>query len=134
MQTRAHDRTAFAERWPALLARVAAAAETGARLILVPEGTVPAYVIGTEPVDPGQFEDAAQDVIRVAARTGAVIVYGGAGAGEHGLANSAYVVTRDGIAGFADKCFLWHFDRRWFRAGEALEPVDTPLGRPGVFI
>lgn len=134
MQTRAHDRAGFAERWPALLARIAAAAEAGARLVVVPEGTVPAYVIGTEPVDPQVLEAAAQDVIAVAARTRATIVYGGARAGEHGLANSAYVVTPSGIAGYADKCFLWHFDRRWFSAGSALEPVDTPAGRLGVFI
>jgi predicted amidohydrolase len=134
VQTRAHDRADFAERWPALLARIAAAAESGARLVVVPEGTVPAYVIGTAPVDPQQSEAAAQDVIAVAARTGATIVYGGARAGERGLANSAYVVTPRGIAGYADKCFLWHFDRRWFTAGDALEPVDTPAGRLGIFI
>ena len=134
MQLRAHDRAVFAERWPALLARIAAAAESGARLIVVPEGTVPAYVIGTAPVDHQQLEAAAQDVIAVASRTGATIVYGGARTGEQGLANSAYVVTPRGIAGYADKCFLWHFDRRWFTAGNALEPVDTPVGRLGVFI
>ena len=134
VQTRAHDRAVFAERWPALLARIAAAAESGARLIVVPEGTVPAYVIGSDPVDPHQLEAAAEDVIAVAARTGATVVYGGARPGEHGLANSAYVVTARGIAGYADKYLLWHFDRRWFTAGDALEPVDTPVGRLGVFI
>ena len=80
------------------------------------------------------MEAAADDVIAVAARTGATIVYGGARAGEHGLANSAYVVTPAGIVGYADKCFLWHFDRRWFTAGSALEPVDTPVGPFGIFI
>ena len=134
VQTRAHDRADFAERWPALLARIAAAAESGARLIVVPEGTVPAYVIGAGPVEPRQLEAAAQDVIAVAARTGATIVYGGARTGEHGVANSAYVVTPAGIVGYADKCLLWHFDRRWFTAGTALEPVDTPAGRLGIFI
>lgn len=134
MQTVAHDRADFSVRWPALLARIAAAAESGARLIVVPEGTVPAYVIGTEPVDPQQTEDAARDVIAIASRTGATIVYGGARAGANGLANSAYVVTPAGIVGYADKCFLWHFDRRWFSAGTALEPVDTPVGRLGIFI
>ncbi|MDQ6924913.1 MAG: carbon-nitrogen hydrolase family protein, partial [Candidatus Eremiobacteraeota bacterium] len=134
VQTRAHDRAVFAERWPALLARIAAAAETGARLIVVPEGTVPAYVIGPEPVDAAQLEAAARDVIAVAARTGATIVYGGARAGEGGLTNSAYVVTPAGVVGYADKNFLWHFDRRWFTAGTALEPVDTPAGRLGIFI
>ena len=134
VQTVAHDRADFPERWPALLARIAAAAESGARLIVVPEGTVPAYVIGTDPVDPQQLEDAARDVIAVAARTGATIVYGGARADARGLANSAYVATPAGIAGYADKCLLWHFDRRWFSAGTALEPVDTPVGRLGIFI
>jgi predicted amidohydrolase len=134
VQTRAHDRAAFAQRWPALLARIAAAAESGAKLVVVPEGTVPGYVIGTDPVDPHQIDAAAQDVIAIAARTGATVVYGGARAGEQGLANSAYVVTPRGIVGYADKCFLWHFDRRWFTAGNVLEPVDTPAGRLGIFI
>jgi predicted amidohydrolase len=130
----AHDRAAFAERWPGVRARIAAAADSGAKLVVVPEGTVPAYVIGTEPVDSHELEAAARDVIEIAARSGATIVYGGARADERGLANSAYVVTPAGIVGYADKCFLWHFDRRWFTAGEALEPVDTPVGRLGVFI
>ena len=117
-----------------MLVQIAAAADRGARVIVVPEGTVPAYVIGTDPVDPQLLEDAARDVIGIASRSGATIVYGGARIDERGLANSAYVVTPDGIAGFADKCFLWHFDRRWFRAGDALEPIDTPAGRLGVFI
>jgi len=134
VQTRAHDRAAFGERWPALLAQIAAAAEAGARLIVVPEGTVPAYLIGTDPVDPQLLEDAARDVIAVASRNGATIVYGGARVHAGGLANSAYVVTRDGVAGYADKCFLWHFDRRWFTAGDALAPVRTPVGLLGVFI
>lgn len=134
VQTRAHDRADFVKRWPELLARIAAAAESGAKLIVVPEGTVPAYVIGTELVDPGVLEAAARDVIAVASQTGATIVYGGARHRTDRLANSAYVVTPGGIAGYADKCFLWHFDRRWFTAGESLEPVDTPVGRLGIFI
>ncbi len=43
-------------------------------------------------------------------------------------------MTPAGIAGYADKCFLWHFDRRWFSAGETIDPVDTPAGRLGVFV
>ncbi|HZO92815.1 MAG TPA: carbon-nitrogen hydrolase family protein [Candidatus Baltobacteraceae bacterium] len=134
LQTRAHDRSAFGTRWPQLLAQLTAVAESGAKLIVVPEGTVPAYVIGSDPVDSRELETAAESVIRLAAATGATVVYGAARAGKRGLANSAYVVTPDGIAGFADKCFLWHFDRRWFTAGSALEPVVTPLGTLGVFI
>jgi len=29
---------------------------------------------------------------------------------------------------------LWHFDRRWFARGEALSPIDTPVGRLGVLV
>jgi len=134
VQPRAHDRSAFAHRWPALLAQMSEAAQSGARLIVVPEGTVPGYVLGTEPVDPQLLEEAARDVIGVAAATGATIVYGGARMRDGATANSAYVVTGDGIVGFADKSFLWHFDRRWFAPGNALEPLDTPVGRLGIFI
>jgi predicted amidohydrolase len=134
LQLHAHDRADFSERWPHILAQITAAADHGAELIVVPEGTVPAYIIGTDHVDPRILEAAAQDVIAVAARSGATIVYGGARYDGERLANSAYVVTAAGIIGTADKCFLWHFDRRWFRAGEALEPVDTPAGRLGVFV
>jgi len=78
LQLHAHDRADFSERWPHILARIAHAADNGAELIVVPEGTVPAYVIGAEPIDPRILETAAQDVISIAARSGATIVYGGA--------------------------------------------------------
>jgi len=134
LQLRAHDRADFSERWPHILARITAAADRGAELIVVPEGTVPAYVIGSDRIDPRILDDAAQDVIAVATRSGATIVYGGARQDGERLANSAYVVTAAGITGTADKCFLWQFDRRWFRAGETLDPIDTPVGRLGVFV
>jgi predicted amidohydrolase len=134
LQLRAHDRSDFTKRWPDILARIAAAADSGAELIVLPEGTVPAYVIGDEPVDPALLEAAANDVIAVAARSGATIVYGGGRYDAERFVNSAYVVTAAGISGTADKCFLWHFDRRWFRPGDSLEPVTTPAGRLGVLI
>ncbi|GAC1415125.1 MAG: hypothetical protein NVSMB5_03960 [Candidatus Velthaea sp.] len=134
LQLRAHDRAGFSERWPQILHRIAAAADDGADLIVVPEGTVPAYVIGAEPVDPQLLQSAAQDVIGIASRSDTTIVYGGGRYDGDDLANSAYVVTPDGIAGSADKCFLWHFDRRWFRPGRALDPIDSPAGRLGVLV
>jgi predicted amidohydrolase len=134
LQLRAHERGDFTERWPSIRARVAAAADAGAELIVLPEGTVPAYVIGSERVDPELLESAARDLIAVAGGSGATIVYGaGRYEGDRYL-NSAAVVTAAGVAGRADKCFLWHFDRRWFSPGETLEPVDTPAGRLGIMI
>ena len=134
LQLRAHDRADFVVAWPAIRARIAEAA-TNAELVVVPEGTVPAYVIGSAPVEPEILESAARDVIAIAAHTGATIVYGGGRYGDDDrFANSAYVVTGAGIVGSADKCFLWHFDRRWFQPGKTLEPIATPVGRLGVFI
>ncbi len=134
MQLRAHDRADFARRWPEIRARVAAAAADGAELIVLPEGTVPAYVIGSEPVAADLLEAAASDVIAIAARSGATIVYGSGRYEGERFFNSAYVATAEGIVGYADKCFLWHFDRRWFSAGQTLEPVATPAGRLGVLV
>jgi predicted amidohydrolase len=134
LQLRAHDRGEFPKRWPEIRARVAAAANTGAELIVLPEGTIPAYVIGSERVDPQLLESAARDLIAVAAGSGATIVYGGGRYEDERYFNAALVVTSAGVVGSADKCFLWHFDRRWFSPGNVLEPVDTPAGRLGVMI
>ncbi len=134
LQLRAHDRSNFDQRWPEIRARIAAAARDGAELIVLPEGTVPAYVLGSEPVDPNLLEAAAEDVISIARTRSATIVYGGGRYDGERFANAAYVVTADGIIGSADKCFLWHFDRRWFSPGQALEPVATPAGRLGILI
>jgi predicted amidohydrolase len=134
VQLAAHDRAAFPGRWPDIRARIANAAEDRAGLVVVPEGTVPAYVIGEEPVDPQLLAAALHDLIKICAHTKAVVVIGaGRFAGER-FFNSGLVVTADGVIGSADKCFLWHFDERWFARGSALEPVDTPLGRLGVFV
>jgi predicted amidohydrolase len=134
LQLRANDRDRFVEHWPFVRARIAEAAQNGAELIVLPEGTVPAYVIGAEPVDRELLADAASDVIAIAARSGATIVYGSGRYEGERFFNSAYVATADGIVGTADKCFLWHFDRRWFTAGERLEPVSTPVGRLGIMV
>jgi len=93
LQLRAHDRGDFSERWPTILGRVAAAADAGAELIVLPEGTVPGYVIGSERVDPLLCESAARDIIAIAAGSGATIVYGGGRHAGDDFFNSAYVVT-----------------------------------------
>lgn len=134
VQLRAHDRAAFPERWPEIRARIADAAEDHAGLVVVPEGTIPAYVIGEEPVDPQLLAGALRDLIAISSHTNAVIVIGGGRFAGERFFNSGLVVSADGVIGSADKCFLWHFDERWFARGTALEPIDTPLGRLGVFV
>ncbi len=134
VQLHAHDRAAFSERWPGIRTRIADAAEDHAGLVVVPEGTVPAYVIGEEPVDPQLLATALHDLMNICAHTQAVIVIGGGRFAGERFFNSGLVVSAEGVIGSADKCFLWHFDERWFARGNALQPVDTPLGRLGVFV
>jgi predicted amidohydrolase len=135
VQLDAHDRDAFDARWPHIVERLDEAARRGARFIVLPEGTVPAYVIGTDPLDPHLLERASQDVAAVARARGATIVYGGAKIVDGRTYNAAIVVGPDGRElGHASKQFLWHFDRRWFAPGATLDPIDTPVGRLGALV
>ena len=135
IQLEAHARAAFTQCWPRICTRIREAASNGAQLIVLPEGTVPAYVIGHEPVDVEILQAALDDVQSLARSTATVIVYGSVRRTAHEQYNSAYVVDSDGsVAGYADKCFLWHFDRSWFAAGRLAAPIPTSLGRLGVLI
>jgi predicted amidohydrolase len=135
VQPNAHDREDFDARWPSIIAAGQTAAERGARLIVLPEGTVPGYVLGNEPVDAAQLARAARDVASLARRYAAVVVYGGARIDGSRVYNAAICVGPNGDElGFAAKQFLWHFDRRWFAPGESLQPIDTPIGRLGLLV
>jgi len=134
LQLRAHDRAAFSERLPALLGRIAEAS-TGADLLVVPEGTMPAYVLGNAQLDHVELDRAIEALRDIARSNRCAIVIGVATPFERSLRNSALVIDVDGrVAGRADKIFLWHFDRKWFGPGEELAPVQTSLGRLGVMI
>lgn len=135
VQCGAHDREDFASSWPRIVALAHTAGERGARLIVLPEGTVPGYVLGPEAVRADELARAANDVAALAVRHGAVVVYGGAKIEGDLVYNAAICVGPDGVElGHAAKQFLWHFDRRWFARGETLRPVDTPLGRLGLLV
>ena len=135
IQTPAHDRSAFESAWPRILASVDEAARAGAKLIVLPEGTVPGYVLGTEPV-PSELLDDARAALAVSARRyEATIVYGTALHFGGETFNAAAVIGPDGTRlGSASKRFLWHFDRRWFAAGTELEPLETPVGKLGLLV
>ena len=135
LQLKAHDRAAFELQWPHIRERIQLAAASGAQLIVLPEATVPGYVIGNVPVDSSTTERALNDVCGIAQRAKVVVVYGAARFEQGRMYNSAVVVDSDGsVAGHADKCFLWHFDRRWFEIGALRAPVKTSLGMLGVMI
>ena len=135
IQTRAYDREDFDEKWPHVVALVGIAAARGAALVVLPEGSAPAYVLGLEPVPERQLRFASQTLAAVAREHRITIVYGAARIVRDHTFNAAICIGPGGVElGFAAKQFLWHFDRRWFAAGETLEPIDTPLGRLGLFV
>ena len=135
IQAPAHDRKDFESAWPAIVRSVDEAGQRGAKLVVLPEGTVPGYVLGHETVADEQLASARADLAACARRHECVVVYGTAlRAGEQTL-NAALVIGPDGGAlGAAAKRFLWHFDRRWFAPGAELEPIDTPAGKLGVLV
>ncbi len=135
VQPQAHDRSGFIERWPRITALVSEAGRRGAKLIVLPEGTVPAYVLGTEAVEPQLLAEAERTLAEIAQRYVATIVYGTAKIVNGKTFNAAVAIGPGGTElGYAAKQFLWHFDRRWFAPGASLTPVDTPAGKLGLLV
>src|ERR1700734_1435649 len=75
VQLRAHDHAGFGQALPTVLERIAEAAN-GAELVIVPEGTFPAYVLGARPVDGTAVEPAVEALRELARSTLTVIVAG----------------------------------------------------------
>jgi predicted amidohydrolase len=104
-------------------------------LVVLPEATFPAYVLGPSPIDETDVAAALDRLRGVATATRTVIVAGAAAPNNGSVRNAAFVIDADGsLAGRADKLFLWHFDRRWFAPGERLEPIATAVGVLGVLV
>jgi predicted amidohydrolase len=135
IQLLAHDRASLPRTWPSIAQRIKDAAKAGAELVVLPEGTLPAYVLGRRPFDEAEIAQAMAECGSLARDLKIVLVAGAARAHEGRVYNSAIVFDTGGkIAGSADKHFLWHFDRQWFAPAEQLEPVRTSLGKLGVLI
>jgi predicted amidohydrolase len=134
MQLEAHDRSDFPRSLDGIIAATRAAA-AHADLVVLPEATFPAYVLGEASVD-GSAVDAALERLReIAVATRTVVVAGAVTQAGGTLRNGAVVIDADGSpAGRADKLFLWHFDRRWFARGERLAPIATAAGVLGVLV
>jgi predicted amidohydrolase len=134
LQLQAHDRDDFLTSLDSIVNWVSEAA-SAADLVVLPEATFPAYVLGEKPLEKAAIARALDRLCSVAAATHAVIVVGAADVRDGVARNAAFVIDADGsVAGHADKLFLWHFDRRWFAPGARLEPVSTAVGMLGVLI
>jgi predicted amidohydrolase len=134
MQLQAHDRSDFARSLDGIIDAVRAAAAS-ADLVVLPEATFPAYVLGEASVDGAAVAQALERLREIAAATRTVVVAGAVTQAGGILRNAAIVIDADGSsAGHADKLFLWHFDRRWFARGERLVPIATAAGVLGVLV
>jgi len=135
IQTRAHDRDDFDSAWPRILAHVDDAGRSGAKLIVLPEGTIPGYVLGMQSVSPELIARATDDLARLARTYQATLICGIAKVIDGTTYNAGIAIGPDGAElGYAAKQFLWHFDRRWYAPGASLDPIDTPLGRIGLLV
>jgi predicted amidohydrolase len=134
VQLRAHARADFDSSIDAIVESVANAA-AHADLVVLPEGTLPAYVLEHDDVDEASITAAISRFASIAQASRCAIVAGAAMRSGGALRNAAVVIDVDGrLAGRADKVFLWHFDRRWFAPGETISPVRTAIGALGVMI
>ena len=134
LQLRAHDRDDFERTLDSVAATVRQSAQD-ADVIVLPEATFPAYVLGNARVDHAAIEGALERLSETARAMQTVIVAGAALRDGAALRNTAVVIDADGsIAGSADKVFLWHFDRLWFQAGERIAPIVTRAGTLGVLV
>ncbi len=134
LQLAAHDRADFEKAERSLRVDVTNAAREHDVLVL-PEATLPAYVLGDDRVDDESIARALGRLQAIARESTCVIVAGAAIRRAGKLYNSAVIIDADGtIAGSSEKIFLWHFDRKWFARGERIAPVETRAGRLGVMI
>ncbi len=134
LQLRAHDRHEFPVALERIIDAVHKAAAT-ADLVVMPEATLPAYVLGALPVEQSAIAAALSRLRAIALQTRTVIVVGAASSSDAGVRNTAVVIDANGsFAGHADKLFLWHFDRRWFVPGGRIAPIPTAIGVLGVLV
>ncbi len=139
-QVRAFDIEDAEENLANLLRALDEAGATGARLVLLPECSYPAYYLkDADPyARPGVRPYA--EVLRLfgekAKRYGYWLAAGLAVPHADGsVTNSGVVFGPDGdVRGRYDKSFLWHFDNSWFRRGTEFPVFDTGFCKFGILI
>ena len=134
MQLRAHGRSDFPNALEGIVEKTQRAAAQ-CDLLVLPEATFPAYVLGAADFDEAMVAVAIERLREIAAANRTVIVAGAAARSGSGIRNGAFVIDADGShAGRADKIFLWHFDRRWFAPGTQIAPIESAAGKLGVLV
>jgi predicted amidohydrolase len=125
--------------WPRLERWTRHAAVAGCKLVVFPECSYPAYVLGSaeraraddirpQPVVLKRFSALAREN-RITLVAGFVADSGGQ------LWNAAGIWDASGrLLGVQHKTFLFDCDNRWFSHGTSIRPIETGLGRIGVVI
>jgi len=125
-----------------ILRMIDKAAATCPQLIILPECVYPAYYISPLIVkNPLEFQKSTLELIaeikQKAKRYKCYIALGIVETDliENVLYNSALLINPEGqeINRFR-KSYLWHFDSRWFCAGEQYPVIETEFGKIGMFI
>lgn len=121
------------------LARIDEAARARPDIIVLPEGTYPAYFIGRDGMRRPGVLAPKEALARFAAKAREHRVHIAAGMalddGAGGHVNGAALVGRDGaLIGTYAKSFLWHFDSKWFTAGSAYPVFETDFGRVAMLV
>jgi predicted amidohydrolase len=120
------------------LQRIDEAARKRPDIIALPEVTYPAYFIGGQELPAGvRSPSDVMDIFAAKAREHGVYIAAGMAvdADGGGYSNGAVLFARHGaVAGRYDKSFLWHFDARWFTAGETYPVFETDFARIGMLI
>jgi predicted amidohydrolase len=123
----------------AAVARVEAAADRGAQLVVLPELASSGYVFAAEEEAARLAEDASSGdtvtaLVDACRRRGVHVVAGLAERGDGCRHNSAVVLGPGGRLATYRKLHLFYDERSWFRAGDELLVVDLPFARVGVAI
>lgn len=117
---------------------VSDAAGAGAELLVLPEGSYPAYVLGSAEAARAVLADGPDPTAafaELARRHEVVLVAGIVLDRAEGLLNAAVTFGPDGeVLAMSAKRFLWHFDRAWFVAGETSPVAATPWGGVGSLV
>lgn len=127
-QVEARDLSDAASALDEAVAAVRAAGAAGADLCVLPEGTYPAYVLGSAEAARQALAsgpDARAVLGAEAKRAGLELVVGLVVDSPDGLLNAALHFGRDGeVRNRVAKRFLWHFDNAWFIPGARSTVVD----------
>jgi predicted amidohydrolase len=136
LQLQAHDLQDHDRAWGELLRAIDNAAAREPELIVLPEASYPAYFLQSRDAYESAGVHPDEQVLTTLAdrakRHGVHLAAGLVLRAGDALENAAVLFDPEGreIGRYA-KSFLWHFDRRWFRAGGHFPVFDLTLPRAG---